>query len=141
MAAETRNAAFLWAAIPILLTLVWIRWKKHIPAYIGILFGLVITTVYPLYTNWRDFKEFNITKVDNFYAMEFYNGATLKILPPFFSDYPQGQRDMWEEYWSEYVPGRTTQERLAIANKYFKKGWDIVRANPIDYIRWRFFKM
>ncbi|MFH0749478.1 MAG: hypothetical protein V1917_01010, partial [Candidatus Gottesmanbacteria bacterium] len=77
----------------------------------------------------------------NFYAMEFFNGASLKILPPFTTMYPKEQYDMWQEYWSEYYPGRTTEERQVIANKYLKKGWDIVKADPIDYIRWRFFKM
>lgn len=141
MAAETRNAAFMWAAIPILLTLLWIPWKRHVPGYVGIILGLVITVLYPLYTNWRDYREINITKVDNFYVMEFFNGASLKILPPFTTMYPKEQYDMWQEYWSEYYPGRTTEERQAIANKYFKKGWDIVKSDPIDYIRWRFFKM
>lgn len=139
MAAETRNAAFMWAVIPILLTLIWVRWKRYIPAYIGIVLGLVITVLYPFYTNWRDYREINITKVDNFYAMEFFNGASLKILPPFTTMYPKEQYDMWQEYWSEYYPGRTTEERQVIANKYLKKGWDIVKADPIDYIRWRFF--
>ncbi|MFH0749718.1 MAG: hypothetical protein V1917_02260, partial [Candidatus Gottesmanbacteria bacterium] len=141
MAAETRNAAFMWAAIPIVLTPFCIRWKRHIPGYIGVVIGLMITILYPLYTNWRDYREVNITKVDNFYAMEFFNGASLKVLPPFTYVYPIEQFDMWNEYLSEYVPGRTTQERQKIADKYYKKGWDIVRADPVDYIRWRFFKM
>jgi len=141
MAAETRNAAFMWAAIPIMLTLLCIRWKRHLAGYIGIVLGLVITILYPLYTNWRDYHEINITKVDSFYAMEFFNGASLNILPPFTYVYPIEQFTMWNEYWSEYVPERTTKERQTIANKYYKKGWDIVKADPVAYIRWRFFKM
>jgi hypothetical protein len=141
MAAETRNAAFAWAGVPIALSFFWVNWKQKKWAYAAVIFGLSLTTLYPLYTNWRDFHEINITKVDSFYAMEFFNGASLKILPPFTYSYPIEQNQMWYEYWSEQWPGRTTAERKAIADKYWKKGWDIVRADPIDYIRWRFFKM
>ena len=141
MAAETRNAAFAWAGVPIVLSFFWVDRKRQKWAYGAIVFGLFLTTVYPLYTNWRDFHEINITKVDSFYAMEFFNGASLKILPPFTYTYPVEQNQMWYEYWSEQWPGRTTEQRKVIADKYWKKGWDIVWANPVDYIRWRFFKM
>lgn len=141
MAAETRNAAFMWAFVPIALSVFFVRFKQKFLAYIAILFGLFLTTVYPLYTNWKWYHEINITKVDSFFAMEFFNGASLKILPPFTYTYPVEQNQMWFEYWSEYYPNRTPAERKAIASKYWKKGWDIVRADPIDYIRWRFFKM
>jgi len=48
---------------------------------------------------------------------------------------------MWREYWSEYYPGRTSQERKAMSDKYWKKAIDVIAADPVDYIRWRFFKM
>jgi hypothetical protein len=141
MAAETRNAAFAWAAVPIVLSLFWVHWKRHLFAYGVVALGLFLTTVYPLYTNWVRYHEINITKVDSFFAMEFFNGASLKVLPPFTYTYPAEQNQMWYEYWSEYYPNRTTAERKAIADKYWKKGWEIVKADPLEYIRWRFFKM
>lgn len=141
MAAETRNAAFIWAGVPIALSLIWVNWRTHVIVYAGVALGLIFTTLYPLYTNWIAYHEISITKVDSFYAMELFNGATLKILPPFTYVYPKAQQDMWYEYWSEYYPKRTTLERRAMALKYYRKAWDIIKSNPIDYIRWRFFKM
>lgn len=141
LAAETRNAAFLWAGIPIVLACVRISVRKHWSLYAGIITGLALSVLYPLYTNWRDYKELSITKVDSFYAMEFFNGASLKVLPPFTYAYPREQQEMWAEYWSEYHPGRTRQVRKAIATKYWQKGLAIVKRDPLDYIRWRFFKM
>lgn len=141
MAAETRNAAFIWAGIPIVLTLFWVNWKKNKLLYAIIGVGLFLTTLYPLYNNWKRYHTISITTVDSFYAMELYNGVTLKILPPFTYVYPKAQQDMWYEYWSEYYPNRTNAQRTAIALKYYKKAWDIIKRDPIDYIKWRFFKM
>ncbi|OGG05019.1 hypothetical protein A2Z33_07065 [Candidatus Gottesmanbacteria bacterium RBG_16_52_11] len=141
MAAETRNSAFIWAAVPLFLTLFFIPFKKHLLAYAAVIIGMVITVLYPLYTNWRDYRELSISKVDSFYAMEFFNGATLKILPPFTKMYPVDQLIMWREYWSEFYPDRTTRERRALAKKYFLKGWEVVKSDPVDYVRWRFYKM
>jgi hypothetical protein len=141
MSAETRNAAFGWAALPILITLIWTNWRKFFLAYVGIGIGITLTVLYPLYTNWTAYHEINITKVDDFYAMEFFNGVTLTILPPFTFGYPTAQEQMWFEYWSEWYPNRTPAERKAISQKYWKKAWDIIKQDPLDYIRWRFFKM
>ncbi len=141
MAGETRNAALLWSALPIVLLLLWVSWRKKYKVYLGIFFGLILTVMYPVYTNWRDYKELSLTKVDSFFAMEFFNGASLKILPPFTREYPPEQVVMWTEYWSEYYPERTREERKAIANKYWRKGLEIIKKDPWDYVRWRFFKM
>jgi 4-amino-4-deoxy-L-arabinose transferase-like glycosyltransferase len=141
MAAETRNAAFVWAAVPIILTVFFVNYKKLIIPYIGIVLGLFMTMLYPLYTNWEAYHQLSVTKVDSFYAMEFYNGVTLKILPPFTKVYPPGQYVMWQEYYSEFYPGRTPADRQVMAAKYFKKAWDLILADPVDYIRWRFYKM
>ena len=139
--AETRNAAFVWAAVPILLTLFWVSWKKYARAYVGVLAGLILTMVYPLYVNWRDFHEINMTTVDSFYAKELYNGAVLRRLPPFTYWYPPDVQEMYHEYYSEFYPGRSTAERRAIANKYYEKAWAIVRSDPWDYMKVRLDKM
>jgi len=139
--AETRNAAFVWAAIPIFLTFFWVSWKKHWKTYAGVFAGLLLTVLYPLYTNWRDFHEINITTVDSFYAREFYNGAALKRLPPFTIWYPLDVQTMYHEYYSEFYPGRTTAQRRAMAKKYYDKAWAIIRSDPWDYVKVRFDKM
>lgn len=141
LSAETRNAAFLWAAIPILLTLVWVNWKKQIKIFAAVGAGMLLTVIYPLAANWQDFREINITTVDSITAREFFNGAILTVLPPFTRWYPPEVQEMYREYYSEFYPQRTGVERRQIARKYMDKGWAIVAADPVEYIRWRFFKM
>jgi hypothetical protein len=141
MAAETRNAAFAWTVIPIGLTLIWLKWKTKIGAYVAIGCGIFLTVLYPLYVNWRDYHEINITTVDSFYAKEMFNGVVLKVLPPFTYDYPTVTKQMFWEYYSEFYPSRTTADRKAMAQKYYRMAWEGIKADPIDYIRWRFFKM
>ncbi|OGG09125.1 hypothetical protein A2154_00105 [Candidatus Gottesmanbacteria bacterium RBG_16_43_7] len=141
MAAETRNAAFIWALVPIVLAGWWVKVWKHKLKYTAVISGLILTMVYPLIVNWRDYREINVSNVDSFYAREFFNGAILRILPPFTYDYPREVKTMYWEYYSEFYPGRTREERRAMAAKYLRKGLEIVRSDPWDYIRWRFFKM
>lgn len=142
LAAETRNAAFLWACIPIVLTIPCIQWKKYIVTYLAIVVGLVCTVVYPLWVNWRDYKEINITTVDDFYAKEFFNGAILKRLAPFAKNLQiPGLEEMYLEYYSERHPGRTSKERQAIVKKYINKTVAIISADPLDYLRVRLDKM
>lgn len=141
MAAETRNAVFVWAAVPLVLLLTVLPWKKHRTGYTGVLIGLFLTILYPLITNWRDYRELSITKVDSFYAMEFFNGASLRTQPPFNKIYPYDNNIMWLEYYTEDNPWMTKEDRRAMAQKYLRKGWEIIRADPVDYIKMRFFKM
>jgi hypothetical protein len=140
MSAETRNAAFAWAIFPVGLTIFAVSLKKYWKAYVGIIIGVCITISYPLYVNWRDWKEINISTVDSMFAREFFNGAILKILPPFNYVYPRDVQLMYGEYYAEYAPWRSYAERQAIYNKYWQKGWDIVKADPLDYIKYRFIK-
>jgi hypothetical protein len=135
LSAETRNAAFIWAAIPLGLTLIWVPLKKYWPGFIAIGVGCLLTIAYPLYGNWRDFGELNPTTVDSFYAKEFFQGALLTRLPPFTYVYPVEDQIMWSEYYSEYDPGRTTAGRAAMAQKYFDKGWALIWKDPVRYIR------
>lgn len=141
MAAETRNAAFLWTIIPIGLALVVIHIRKHAVSCLAILIGLTLTMLYPLYVNWRDYHELNITTVDDFYAKEFFQGARIKTLPPFTYVYPIESYVMWREYYSEYNPGRTAEGRREMAQKYYRKAWAIMAADPIDYVKARVYKM
>lgn len=141
MSAETRNAAFAWAAFPIGLALFAVSWKKFWKSYLAIGFGVFLTVLYPLYVNWHDWKEVNISTVDSMFAREFFNGAINKILPPFTYVYPRDVQLMYGEYYAEYAPWRTKEERQAMYDKYWKKGWDIVLADPLDYIKYRFIKM
>jgi len=138
LAAETRNAAFLWAAIPIGLAF---SFTRPCLAKLGIFLGVLLTVLYPLYVNWRDYRELNVTTVDDFYAKEFFQGALIKKLPPFTYVYPPESVRMWMEYYSEYDPGRTTQTRQAMAKKYYGMAWAIMKADPVDYIKVRFYKM
>jgi hypothetical protein len=94
-----------------------------------------------LYVNWRDWKEINVSTVDSMFAREFFNGAILKILPPFNYVYPRDVQLMYGEYYAEYAPWRTYEERQAMYEKYWQKGWDIVKRDPLDYIMYRFIKM
>ena len=141
IAAETRNAAFLWTIVPIGLAFLLVPFAKKKFAFISIVVGMFLTMVYPLITNWRDYKELNVTTVDDFYAKEFFQGALIKALPPFTYSYPAESVRMWMEYYSEYDPGRTTQARRAMAKKYYGMAWAIMKADPVDYIKVRFFKM
>jgi hypothetical protein len=141
MAAETRNAAFIWAAIPILLTVPFIGWKRNTMGYAAIGLGVLLTMLYPLHVNWREYRQISFTTVDSFYAKELFNGAVLKVLPPFTYTYPVVTNQMFYEYYSEFYPDRTPADRKAMAAKYYKKAWDLIVADPLDYIRWRFFKM
>ena len=139
LAAETRNAAFLWAAIPIGLAYLFIRSKKY---FFAILLGVIVTIIYPLYVNWRDYKEISITTVDSIFARELWNGAILKTLPPFAHDLNiAGLREMYMEFYSERNPGRTSDERKAIAKKYMNSAFSIIKNDPIDYIKVRLDKM
>lgn len=138
LAAETRNAAFLWTIVPIGLAFSFVRPRL---AKFSIVLGVILTLLYPLYVNWRDYHELNVTTVDDFYAKEFFQGALIKKLAPFTYLYPKESHLMWNEYYSEYDPGRTTLERRQMAQKYYRKAWDLMKADPIDYIKVRFFKM
>lgn len=139
--AETRNAAFLWTAIPIGLFVFFLSLKKYSILYISIIFGVILTVLYPMYTNWRDFNQMSFTTVDSFYAKELFNGAIIKILPPLGPPLPQETYVMYYEYYSEYFKERDTKYRKEIAQKYINKAFDIIKADPIDYLKVRVFKM
>lgn len=149
LAAETRSAAFAWAAIPVGLATVSVvlsirdRPKRmHVLLPISsILVGIILTLLYPLYVNWRDYRELNATTVDNIFARELFNGAILRKLPPFTIFYPPEVQQMYGEYYSEYNPGRTTTQRKAMADKYRNKALAIIRRDPKGYIANRFEKM
>ncbi len=140
---QTRNA-MLTGSLTVLASIwFWMSWKFYKRVYVAIVVGGILTVLYPLYTNWHAYRQISIFKVDSFYAMELYNGATLTILPPFMTStaFPIGQQQMYREYWSEYDPTRTPADRRAMAEKYLAKATDVIQANPVEYARWRFFKM
>lgn len=143
MVMQTRSAMIVASIVALGSVWFWVSWKSYKRVYVGIAIGLILTALYPLYTNWTAYHELTIFKVDSFYAMELYNGATLKILPPFMtaSDFPPQQQIMYAEYWSEFFPNRTIKDRQAMANKYMNMAVTVIKADPVDYIRWRFFKM
>lgn len=141
MAAETRNAAFIWAAIPIGLSFWGVFSRKTIVSFVSLFVGLSLTVVYPLLTNWKTYEEINFTTVDDFYIKEIYQGVYLKILPPFTYAYPVESQELWGEYYSEYDPGRTKDQREAMRNKYLEKTKVLIEKDPIDYLLWRFRKM
>lgn len=97
--------------------------------------------LYPLYVNWRDYHEINVTTVDDFYAKEFFQGALIKTLPPFTNVYPVESYVLWNEYYTEYNPGRTASGRREMAKKYYGLAWEIVSRDPVDYLKTRFYKM
>lgn len=141
LSAETRNAAFIWAVVPIGLCFFWISLQKYWKLYVSLGIGFFITLLYPLINNWRYYHEINVTTVDSFFAKEFFNGAILKKLPPFTYSYPPQVAQEYGEYYSEFYPDRTWVDRRAMAAKYYRMGWDIVRNNPVDYLKTRVFKM
>lgn len=141
LAAQTRNAAFLWTVVPISLAFIWVPWPKHRAAYISLFIGLTLSMLYPLWVNWRDYHEINITTVDDFYAKEFFQGALIKELPPFTYSYPIESVRMWNEYYTEYNPGRTRRARREMAKKYYGMAWEIISRDPVDYLKTRVYKM
>ena len=141
LAAETRNAALVWSLIPVVLSIIYVPLKRYWRLYALIAVGFFVVFSYQLYVNWRDYKEITISHVDSFFAKEFFQGALLKRLPPFTYSYPPESFIMWNEYYSEYFPNRTKEERHAMARKYYAMGWEIIRRDPWDYIRTRLGKM
>jgi len=178
LAAETRNAAFVWAAIPVGLALminskseyrnpkqyqnsnVQNSKQKHVlfriwnffrfefvsnfvlrASNLSVCIGFLLTLLYPLVTNWREYHELNVTTVDSILARELFNGAILSRLPPFTYVYPPEVQNMYGEYYSEYDPGRTTRERKAMADKYMGKAWAIIKRDPRGYLQNRIEKM
>jgi hypothetical protein len=142
LAAEVRNAAFLWAAIPLGLLLFAVPFPKTKKIYIAAGIGLLLTVLYPFYANWRDYRVMSVTTVDNFYARELFNGAIIKRLPPLAPPLPQATYEMYAEYYTEYWPERQNSTyRQAITRKYYQKAWDIIAKDPGDYIQTRFDKM
>lgn len=141
LAAETRNAAFLWTVVPIGLAFVWVPPMKHRTAALALFIGLFLTMVYPLWVNWRDYGEVHVATVDDFYAKEFFQGALIKKLPPFTYSYPIESVRMWNEYYTEYNPGRTRGERREMAKKYYGMAWKIISRDPALYLKTRVYKM
>lgn len=144
LTASIRNATFVWLAIPIGLVFWKIGWRHHTTTIFSVFFGVLVTFAYPTFVNLRDFGELNITTVDSFYAKEFYQGALIAFPRPEplnKSGWPIESQEMWLEYYSENDPGRTTDERRAMAIKYYRKAWDLILENPQKYIALRFQKM
>lgn len=141
LVAQIKNAAFIWAIIPIAGTLLFLNFRKFLLPYLFVAIGLGITVVYPLYVNNRYYGELTVTTVDSITARELYNGAVLKILPPFTRWYPPEIHQMYVEYYSEYYPQRTKDDRKKMAQVYMKKAIDLIKSDPWDYLRWRFYKM
>lgn len=142
LAAEVRNAAFLWAVVPLGLLLFAVPFLKTKGTYIAVGIGLVLTVLYPLYANWRDYKAITVTTVDNMYARELFNGAIIKELPPLAPPLPQATYEMYAEYYTEYWPERQNSAyRSAMAKKYYQKAFDIIAKDPADYIKTCFHKM
>ncbi|MBI3577129.1 hypothetical protein HY086_03785 [Candidatus Gottesmanbacteria bacterium] len=141
LVAQTRNAALLWAAIPIGAT-AFLAFRRRQWVSIGaLIIGSIVPVLYPLYVNWRDYREVTITTVDSMFARELFNGAILTRLPPFTYVYPRQVQEMYGEYHSEYDPGRTTAGRAAMAAKYIAKARAIIQADPGAYVGNRFEKM
>ena len=141
LAAETRNAAFLWTVVPIGLAFLYVPFAKYKVPFFALFVGVFLTIMHPLYVNWRDYRELNVTTVDDFYAKEFFQGALIKKLPPFTYVYPVESYVLWREYYSEYNSGRTSRERREMAQKYYRKAWAIMASDPIDYVKARVYKM
>ncbi len=140
--AETRNAAFFWAIIPLGLLLWVVPFQKAKWAFGAVMLGLVLAVLYPLTANWRDYKVINISTVDDFYAKELFNGAIIKRLPPLAPPLPQATYQMYAEYYSEYWPERQNSAyRKAIAIKYYMKAWNVIAGDPLSYIKTCFGKM
>lgn len=141
LAAETRNAAFLWTVIPIGLAFLHVPFIKKKTAFFALFVGLFLAVMYPLYVNWRDYGEVNVTTVDDFYAKEFFQGALIKKLPPFTNVYPPESYVLWREYYTEYNPGRTANGRREMAKKYYGMAWEIMSRDPVFYLKTRLYKM
>lgn len=141
LAAETRNAAFLWTVVPIGLTFLYVPFVKKKTAFFALFVGLFLTVAYPLWVNWRDYGEVNVTTVDDFYAKEFFQGALISKLPPFTNVYPPESYVLWREYYTEYNPGRTANGRREMAKKYYGMAWEIMSRDPVFYLKTRLYKM
>lgn len=142
IAAETRSAAFFWAVCPVGLLFFFVPFAKAKGAYIAIGLGLILTVLYPLYANWRDFKAFNISTVDSVIPRELYNGAIIKHLGPLAPPLPYETYVMYSEYYTEWAPERQNEAyRHAMAMKYYQKTSEVISRDPLGYIRTCFNKM
>jgi hypothetical protein len=76
------------------------------------------------------------------YARELFNGAIIKQLPPLAPPLLQETYEMYAEYYTEYWPERQNSAyRSAMAQKYYKKAFDIIAKDPLDYMKTCFHKM
>lgn len=141
IAAMARTASFFWVLVPVGLLLLFQNIRKNIVPYACIILGLSLTVLYQGIANYKEYKEFTISTVDDFFAREFWNGVTLKKVIPHEFIFPLINQQMWYEYYSEHHPGRSTEERKAMAQKYWQDAVKRIKADPIDYIQWRFIKM
>ncbi len=141
LAAETRLAAFLWAIIPIALTLFWVWWKRHKVVYLGVLAGIALVVWYPLWVNARDFGQPSLTMVDNIFIKELFIGALTHRLKPFDGTYPPDVQYLYREYYTELHPGRTASDRQDMAQKYRDKLVARVAGDPIGYLVMRLQKI
>ncbi len=141
LSAQTRNAVFLWTLIPLGLALYYVPLRKNVGGYGWIALGVFLTMIYPLISNWRDFREIRATTVDSFYAKEFFNGVVIRRLAPLAPPLPMETYEMYAQYYSEYNPERDSNYRKMISRKYYDMAWERIWQDPLDYLTVRLDKM
>jgi 4-amino-4-deoxy-L-arabinose transferase-like glycosyltransferase len=114
---------------------------KKIPAILILLAGFIFASFYQIAGNVNIFHQFSFTTVDNAGARELYDGILVKNAPLFPNNpyaYPPQMVEMYAEY---SVLPKTPQDRKLMAQKYYGKAFDLIRANPGDYLFNRITKM
>ncbi len=137
---ETRPAIYLWG-IASLAIIAYLIPKKRVAAAILVGCGILLSSLYQISANLTLHGQFSFITVDSFFARELYDGILVKNAPLFPNTpeaYPPEMRTMYQEY---SVLPKNAIERKAMADKYFNKAVNLIKADPGDYVLARFKKM
>jgi hypothetical protein len=129
----TRNALLVWAAIPLGLALIYRIQSNYPKAFLAVIAGIIMTLIYPLYVNYRDYHEISPTTVDNLFVMNFYIGSVIKDQPLWSPPI----QSVYAEYYSEFHPERNSAYRRMITQKYLTLALAEIVRNPLEYLKYR----
>lgn len=138
---QARNQVLALSLVPLIAAMMLLSLREQKKQIVAILGGFIVTMAYPVYVNWRDYKEITFTTVDNMIIRELYNGAVVGKLRAFRDQFPVESQIMWKEFYSEINPGRTSAERKELNKKYLGLTRNIIWKDPVGYLNMRFEKM
>jgi len=131
----------LLSLVPLITMISALYLRRQVRLIFIVFTGFIMTMIYPLYVNWRDYRELTFSTVDNIFVRELYNGVVVGNIRAFRDTFPVESQRMWWEFHSESYPGRTAAERQLLNKKYLALTWDLIRRDTVGYINMRFEKM